>query len=106
MKKMIYFKNNTLTEVKSEIQATLTSKKNALELWEKVAFCTKKDGSEFANIGKNFEGARIDRGDTMPQIKVFADYLKPASEWDRSIYISLCRKHHRQHKQGTSRNRI
>lgn len=44
--------------IKTEINKEIELNKSLLEAWEKVTFSTKKDGKPFANMAKNFEGAK------------------------------------------------
>lgn len=91
---MLYFKHNNSDSIKKELQETIYSKTQALEMWQNVKYITKKDGTPFANLSKNFEGAKISGGD-MPELQV-GEYMrgvndsyltKTESMWDKSIRV-------------------
>ena len=82
---MIYFKHNTSDSIKKELQETIYSKTQALEMWQNVKYPTKKDGTPFANLSKNFEGAKISGGD-MPELQA-GEYMRGVNEWDKSIRV-------------------
>lgn len=45
-------------EIKKEMESRLNDSKARLEAWENVQIITKKDGTPFANMSKNFTGAK------------------------------------------------
>ena len=48
-----------INEMKNEYRANAENYKNAINAWSNVKRTTKKDGSDFANFGKNFVNATI-----------------------------------------------
>ena len=48
-------------EFKKTLENYLEECETKLELWKNVKRLSKKDGSDFQNFGKNFEGAKVDR---------------------------------------------
>lgn len=82
---MIYFKHNNSDSIKQELRNTIYSKTQALEMWQNVTYPTKKDGTPFANLSKNFEGAKISGGD-MPELQAGV-YMQGVYEWDKSIRV-------------------
>ena len=44
--------------IKTMLEKELSKEKTLLAAWEKVSFPTKKDGTPFANMSKNFDGAK------------------------------------------------
>jgi hypothetical protein len=50
---------NNKEEIKKEYETNIKSYRNAIEAWSKVKRVSKKDGSDFANLGKNFINANI-----------------------------------------------
>ncbi len=55
----MYFRNQNIEEVKTELQTQLDNYKSALAAWQAVTIHKKKDNSEFAQIGRALEGAHI-----------------------------------------------
>lgn len=84
---MIYFKHNNSDSIKQELQDTIYSKTLALSLWQNVKYPTKKDGTPFVNLPKNFDGAKISGGD-MPELQV-GGYMRGVNEWDKSIRVYM-----------------
>lgn len=82
---MLYFKHNNSDSIKKELQETIYSKTQALEMWRNVKYITKKDGTPFANLSKNFEGAKIFGGD-MPELQA-GEYMRGVNEWDKIIRV-------------------
>ena len=83
---MIYFKHNNSDSIKKELQDTLYSKTQALEMWQNVTYPTKKDGTPFVNLSKNFEGAKIEFSYNGPDL-VAGGYMRGVNEWDKSIRV-------------------
>lgn len=48
-----------LEDIKNDFEKRLAENKRKLELWKSVKRLTKKDGSDFVNINKNFDGAEL-----------------------------------------------
>lgn len=48
-----------INEMENEYRANAENYKNAINAWSNVKRTTKKDGSDFANFGKNFVNATI-----------------------------------------------
>ena len=46
-------------EIKKEYETNIKTYRNAIEVWSKVKRVSKKDGSDFANLGKNFINANV-----------------------------------------------
>ena len=46
-------------DVRREVQDTINYYDGLIKMWEAVSFPTKKDGSPFKVLSKNFEGAKI-----------------------------------------------
>ena len=58
-KDTMYFKSKD--EVMNKLRNDLTMEKARLSAWENVSVLRKKDGSEFAQIGKAISGAKLDK---------------------------------------------
>lgn len=56
---MLYFKYNTAEEVKNELQDRLNGINAEIAAWREVTIDRKKDGSEFAQIGRAIKGAKL-----------------------------------------------
>lgn len=54
------------TEIKREIEKT----KCLIETWRKVTYLTKKDGTPFKNMSKNFNGATYTKKDNNPELSI------------------------------------
>lgn len=54
------------TEIKRQIERT----KCLIEKWEKVTYPTKKDGTPFKNISKNFDGATYTAKDNSAELSI------------------------------------
>lgn len=52
-----------LDGIKTELKKELETKIALLEAWENVTFPTKKDGTPFSSMSKNFNGAKYHAGD-------------------------------------------
>lgn len=48
-----------LDEIKTELNKRLSYEKSILKAWENVTFPTKKDGTPFKVMSKNFDGAKL-----------------------------------------------
>lgn len=48
-----------LDEIKTELEKRLSYEKSILKAWENVTFPTKKDGTPFKVMSKNFDGAKL-----------------------------------------------
>lgn len=48
-----------LDGIKTELEKRLSYEKSILKAWENVTFPTKKDGSPFKTMSKNFDGAKM-----------------------------------------------
>ena len=48
-----------INEIEKKYRSSVNSYKNAIVAWQNVKRATKKDGSDFANFGKNFVNATI-----------------------------------------------
>jgi len=55
----MFFKNKE--EVMNKLRNDLTMEKARLSAWENVSVLRKKDGSEFAQMGKAISGAKLDK---------------------------------------------
>ena len=48
-----------LEGIKTELNKRLSYEKSILKAWENVTFPTKKDGTQFKAMSKNFDGAKM-----------------------------------------------
>lgn len=69
-----------LDGIKTELKKEISRNETILEAWENVTFPTKKDGTLFANMSKNFNGAKY-------QVYEFSmqpgEYELKVYEWDK-----------------------
>lgn len=56
---MDYNRIRTAADIEQHIKESIAYYDTRINAWEAVRRLTKKDGSDFANFGKNFENARI-----------------------------------------------
>lgn len=83
----MYLSQWKLDDLKAELANSIIADKTALEKWQEVTRNTKKDGSDFVNLKKNFNNARID--DRYNTVWIEVDYcMQPGGYKSDSIYIT------------------
>lgn len=69
---------NTKEDIRKKLEGYVRDYDRKIELWQNVTVVTKKDGTEFANFGKNFRNAEVVNECGSTKLKV--------SEWSKDKY--------------------
>ena len=78
------YKKNCLNDLIRKMEGYKKEYEAKIELWKKVKRVYKKDGTNFASFGKNFEGASV----TPERYSIRENYNLTISDYVNGVYIS------------------